>query len=576
MTTVEPVTRPGWPSSPFGGGEDDWLRCAGCGELQYRLRWENNLRVCPDCQHHARLDLPTRLNMLLDPGSLAEFGTEVEPRDILGFVDAKPYPRRLAEARARTGRADAVVAGTARIEGLPLVVAALDFAFMGGSVGSVAGELIARAARRALADRVPLLLISTSGGARMQEGAVSLMQLAKTSQELRRLHDAGVLTVNLNTDPTYGGATASFSMLGDVIVAEPGARIGFAGPEVVRQTIRVELPAGFQSAEFLAEHGQVDLVVPRESLRATLARLVRLHAPAAPVTPAARSPHLLTEPARVPAVEPTALVTTARNLDRPTTLDYCRGAFDEFVELHGDRLGGGDDPALVGGLARIGDRTVVVLGHQKGHDTAELVRRNFGMPQPWGYHKAHRLMTHAARFGLPLVTLIDTPGAYPGIEAERRGQGYAIARSIEHMSGLPVPVVSVVTGEGGSGGALAIGVANRVLILENAYFSVISPEGCATILFKNAALAPRAAAQLGITPGDLLRLGVVDGVVAEPPGGAHADRPGTVQRVRSVLAATLDELVALSPEELIAQRYARFAAFGDAERQAVLTVGEKR
>ncbi|MGP4046392.1 acetyl-CoA carboxylase carboxyl transferase subunit alpha [Streptomyces sp. 2A115] len=569
MTTA-PVER----VSRFGGADDDWLRCAGCGEMLYRERWERTLKVCYECGHHARLTVAERLGMLLDDGSACRFDADLAPVDLLGFADTKPYPVRLAEAQLRSGNHDAVVCVSATVGGLPLVVAALDFGFLGGSVGSVAGELIARAARRALADRIPLLIISASGGARMQEGAISLMQLAKTGQELRRLHEAGVLTVNLNTDPTYGGATASFATLGDVVIAEPGARIGFAGPEIIRQTIRQELPPRFQSAEFLAESGQVDMVLPRESLRANLARLLRMHAAPTAVADPEPSP-LLTDVGQVGEIAAADLVKLARDIGRPTTADYCAAVFDDFVELRGDRTGNGDDKAIVGGIASVGGRTVVVIGHQKGHDIAELAARNFGMPQPWGYHRARRLMSYAARFGFPLVTFIDTPGAYPGVEAEQRGQGYAIARCIEYMSGLPVPVVSIVTGEGGSGGALALGVANRVLILENAYYSVISPEGCSTILFKDASSAGRAAEQLGITPRSLLRLGVVDGVVPEPPGGACADPDAMADTVRVVVTSVLAELAGCEPDDLVAQRYRRFAGIGSPEHQSDLKEGAR-
>ena len=232
----------------------------------YSRRLEHNLKVCPECGYHFRLSATERLEQVLDPGSLTRYDADAVAVDVLGFVDTKPYPARLAEARARTGNGDSVVYGIGRIDRLPVVVAVIDFEFMGGSIGAVAGELIARAARRALDRRTPLLLVCASGGARMQEGAISLMQLAKTSQEIARLHDAGILCINLNTDPTYGGATASFAVLGDLVLAEPGSRIGFAGPQVIRQTIRQELPPGFQTAEFLRDNAHVDLVVPRESM----------------------------------------------------------------------------------------------------------------------------------------------------------------------------------------------------------------------------------------------------------------------------------------------------------------------
>ena len=254
-------------------------------------------------------------------------------------------------------------------------------------------------------------------------------------------------------------------------------------------------------------------------------------------------------------------VQVARAPGRPTALDYIQGAFDGFSELHGDRVQG-DDPALVTGLARLGGRSVVVLAQQKGRDTKENIHRNFGMLHPSGYRKALRMFDLADKFRLPVVTLIDTPGAYPGVAAEEGGQAWVIAESIRRMSRLSVPAVSVVIGEGGSGGALAIGVANRVLILENAIYSVISPESCAAILWRDAAEAPKAAEALKLTALDLLELGVVDRVVEEPLGGAHKHLAATVQTVAGVLQEELENLLNHSADELLAQRQARFRAQG--------------
>lgn len=564
LTTTAPA-RPGAESA-------QWMKCPACDSLVYLKRLERNLRVCPECNNHFRLTPAERLAQLVDPGTCTAFGADLEPVDVLGFTDQKPYPERLAAARDKTGAHDAVFCATARIGGEPVVLAILDFSFMGGSVGGIAGELITRAAEQALESRTPLVIVAASGGARMQEGCVSLMQLAKTSQALARLHEEGILCINLNTHPTYGGATASFAMLGDIILAEPGAHIGFAGPQVIQQTIRQQLPTGFQTAEFLAENGQLDLVLPREALRPTLARLLRLHRerPAPGAYPPISGPVPLTDPDTLPTRPAVEVVGQARNVERPTTLDYVGLVFDEFVELHGDRLFG-DDPSLVGGLARLGERTVVVLGHQKGHDTAELIHRKFGMPDPSGYHKARRLMSYAAKFGFPVVTFIDTPGAYPGLEAEQRGQGGAIANCIMHMSRLPVPVVAIVTGEGGSGGALALGVGNRVLMLENAYFSVISPEGCSTILWGTTGSAAQAAEALRVTAPDLLRLGIMDGVVPEPPGGAHTDPVAAADAVKTAVSQALHQLAALPPQDLVEQRHDRFRRFGDPFRQSALT-----
>src|SRR5438477_2095296 len=247
----------------------------------------------------------------------------------------------------------------------------------------------------------------------------------------------------------------------------------------------------------------------------------------------------------------------ARHPKRPNARDFIRVLFEDFIELHGDRLYG-DDAAIVSGLARFEGQGVVVIGHQKGRDTREKIGRNFGMPHPEGYRKALRLMQLAEKFGKPVLTFIDTPGAYPGLGAEERGQAEAIARNLRAMAGLRTPIVAVVTGEGGSGGALAIGVANRVLMLEYAVYSVISPEGCAAILWNDAAKAPEAAELMRITAPDLKRLGVIDGIVPEPPGGAHRDWEASAARLREAVRHELGALRGMSREALREQRHGKF------------------
>ena len=254
-------------------------------------------------------------------------------------------------------------------------------------------------------------------------------------------------------------------------------------------------------------------------------------------------------------------VQLARAPGRPTTLDVLESVFSDFVELHGDRAVG-DDPAIVAGIARFEGRTVAVAGHQKGKTTKDNIHRNFGMPHPEGYRKAMRMMDLADRFGIPFISLIDTPGAYPGISAEERGQAWVIAQSIQRMGRLRVPALAVILGEGGSGGALAIGVGNRVLIMENAWYSVISPESCAAILWRDAAKAEQAAEALKLTAQDLKELGVVDRIIPEPGGGAHRNPQAAMEELRKLLAEELRQLEELTPEELLADRYRRFRQMG--------------
>ncbi|GAA2146539.1 hypothetical protein GCM10009760_36440 [Kitasatospora kazusensis] len=562
-------------------GTAEWVRCEHCAALVYGKRFLRTLRVCPDCGWHARLTAGQRLRQLLDHKSARPIG-HIEPmHDPLGFTDSRPYTDRLTDARSSTGMREAVICVTGTIEHHPVVVAAMDFRFLGGSLGCGVGGLVTEAAHTSLRLRRPLLLVTASGGARMQEGVLSLMQMAKTAQALAELDEAGILVVSLITDPTYGGVAASFATLADVIIAEPGARMGFAGPRVIEQTTGETLPEGFQTAEFLLEHGMVDDVVPRPQLRPTLGKLLGLGSPPAaahraaapdPVIPvivevAAAGPRA-DEPSDGPGRDSWEAVRLARHPDRPSTLDYIGHLLEDFHELHGDRLQE-DCPAIVGGPGRLDGRAVMLIGHHKGgSDLAERRRRRFGMPGPAGYRKAARLMRMAAKLGLPLVTLVDTPGANPGRDAERGGQAGAIAENLRLMSRLPVPIVAVLIGEGGSGGALALAVADRVLVSANGVYSVISPEGCAAILWKDHGAAPAAAAAMRLHSGELLRLGVVDGIVPEPSGGAHQDHAGAATLLGTAVSAALAELIPWEPERLLQERKSRFHRFGTAEAPA--------
>ncbi|HEU5360891.1 MAG TPA: acetyl-CoA carboxylase, carboxyltransferase subunit beta [Candidatus Deferrimicrobiaceae bacterium] len=255
--------------------EGMWIKCGACLEIIYKPEVERNLNVCPKCNYHFRIPAPERIRSIVDEGTFQEFGDDLESVDMLGFTDTKKYTDRLKEAKKKTGRREAVITGTAKLNGIEFVLGVLDFEFLGGSMGCVVGEKIAMAAELALERRRPLIIFSASGGARMQEGTLSLMQMAKTSAALARLSDAKLPFISVMTDPTTGGVAASFAMLGDIIISEPGALIGFAGPRVIEQTIKQKLPEGFQRAEFLLEHGMVDMIVERTKLKPTLTQILR-------------------------------------------------------------------------------------------------------------------------------------------------------------------------------------------------------------------------------------------------------------------------------------------------------------
>ncbi|MGC9045057.1 MAG: acetyl-CoA carboxylase, carboxyltransferase subunit beta [Thermodesulfovibrio sp.] len=257
-----------------------WVKCENCKEIIYRKELENNLKVCPKCQYHFRISAKERISLITDNGTFIELDPELKSPDPLDFKDTMPYKGRLIENEKKTGLKEAAIYGDAKINGRDVVIAVLDFSFMGGSMGTVVGEKVTRAAERALERRVPLIIVSSSGGARMQEGMFSLMQMAKTAQAIGKLKEAGILYISVLADPTFGGVTASFAMLGDIIIAEPRSLIGFAGPRVIQETIKQQLPEGFQRAEFLLEHGMVDIVVERKELKSTIYKLIEIIMPA--------------------------------------------------------------------------------------------------------------------------------------------------------------------------------------------------------------------------------------------------------------------------------------------------------
>ncbi|MDI9497435.1 MAG: acetyl-CoA carboxylase, carboxyltransferase subunit beta [Bacillota bacterium] len=541
--------------------DDLWIKCPACNGIMFRDEFHANASVCQHCNHHFRIGAPERIALVVDADSFVEHDRGLSSVDPIGFDG---YLERLAQLRRRTGLTEAVVTGRATIGGLPCHIGAMDSRFLMGSMGSAVGEKITRLFERATAAREPVILFTVSGGARMQEGILSLMQMAKTSAARGRHRDAGLLYIAVLTDPTTGGVTASFASLGDYMISEPGTLIGFAGRRVIEGTIAEKLPEDFQRAEFLRDHGFLDMIVNRHELRQVLEKLLLWHR--GPVSslpgdavPAAGDEEMQTAPIERTGSECLAQI---RQKGRPTASLWLELIFDDLLELKGDRRFG-EDEAVWGGLALLDGRPVTVIATQKGSDLAENQRFHFGMPHPEGYRKALRLMKEAARVGRPIITFIDTPGAYCGVGAEERGQGEAIAVNLMEMMRLEVPVVSVVTGEGGSGGALAIAVSDRLAMLSNATYSVISPRGFASLLWKDASREEEAADSSAITAFDLRRFGVCDEILAEPEDGAGSDPELVARRIKRYFLDSLAELEAFSGEELQSRRYERFRRLGE-------------
>ncbi|WP_270394664.1 acetyl-CoA carboxylase carboxyltransferase subunit alpha [Blautia obeum] len=558
-------------------------KCNKCGAAIIAEDVKQGYYICPKCGGYFRVHAYRRIQMVIDEGTFEEWN-----QDLIGGnpVNYKGYPEKVQALQEKTGLKEAVVTGKGKINGRDTVIAVCDGRFLMASMGWAVGEKITRAVERATEEKLPVIIFACSGGARMQEGITSLMQMAKTSAALERHSKAGLLYVSVLTEPTTGGVTASFAMLGDIILAEPGALIGFAGPRVIEQTLRQKLPKGFQRAEFLVEHGFVDDIVRRENLKETLGKILEIHAvswktenrirtDAAELHhadyPGSDSENLTNDkcdsdrgdsnPAGInPYLTAWDRVQISRKIDRPSGSDYIEALFTDFMEFHGDR-NYGDDKAIIGGIAKFHGKPVTVIVQEKGTNTKENIAHNFGMPMPEGYRKALRLMKQAEKFHRPVICFVDTPGAFCGIEAEERGQGEAIARNLWELAGLKTPVLSIVTGEGGSGGALALAAGDQVWMLENSIYSILSPEGFASILWKDSTKAKEAAGVMKLTAGDLYEKGIIEQVIPEPENLTPESMWQVAERLNDRIYTFLKKYTALTEEKLLERRYERFRRF---------------
>nr|WP_296049565.1 acetyl-CoA carboxylase carboxyltransferase subunit alpha [uncultured Blautia sp.] len=538
-------------------------KCNACKAAVFVDEVKQNHYICPHCGNYFHMPAYRRIKMIADRKSFVEWDAEMEEQNPLQY---KGYEEKLCALREKTGLNEAVVTGKCTIKGISVALGVCDCRFMMSSMGEVVGEKITRVFERATEEKLPVILYICSGGARMQEGLVSLMQMAKTSMALRKHSDAGLLYVPVLTDPTTGGVTASFAMLGDIILAEPKALIGFAGPRVIEQTIGQKLPKGFQRAEFLLEHGFIDKIVERDEQRIVLADILKLHENKVQYynldsKPGEKTINKIdtTGPEFTPSGDftPWEHVQLARAKTRPTGKDYIEALFDDFIEFHGDRHCG-DDAAVIGGVAFFHGHPVTVLAQEKGEGTKENIARNFGMVSPEGYWKSLRLMQQAEKFHRPVICLVDTPGAFCGLEAEERGQGEAIAKNLYTLAGLTVPVLSIVIGEGGSGGALAFAVSDEVWMLEHSVYSILSPEGFASILWKDSKKAKEAAAVMKLTAEDLCEMGMIEHVIPETEPVNRENMADVAGCLENGIADFLEKYSGKEPEELLEHRYQRF------------------
>ena len=540
------------------------VTCPKCGKELDKARVVKDKYICYECGSYFRVKTKNRIKTVTDSKT---FEPWFEDMPYSNPLNTEGYEDKVKAAQVKTNLREAVTIGKALINGEPAVVGVCDARFLMSSMGYVVGEKIVKAVERATEEELPVFIFCCSGGARMQEGIVSLMQMAKTSAAIKKHSDAGLLYVPILTDPTTGGVTASFAMLGDIILGEPGALVGFAGPRVIKQTIGQELPAGFQRSEFLVEHGIIDGIVTRDKLKDTMYRLIVAHKKRKgyanfntneeekfDISEVLKERLISDEPKT-----PWEKLKGARQMSRPSGLDYAKYICDDFTEIHGDRTMN-DDRAVVGGIGHIDGQPVTIISQVKGASSAECMERNFGMPLPDGYRKALRLMKQAEKFNRPIITFVNTPGAFCGLEAEERGMGEAIARNLYEMSSLKVPVLAILIGEGGSGGALALAVGNQVWMLENATYSILSPEGYASILWKDSSRAEEAAEVMKITAQDLKELGIIEQIIPEYGGADELSVPYIGAYLKKNIKEFLEKYSSMTPEEIAEDRYKRFRA----------------
>lgn len=527
--------------------------CPACSANAADAGYSDN-GVCSQCSHHLRIPARARITLLVDPDTFVEDDEEIVGDDPLGFTDTRPYPERVRDARTQTGLSEAILTGRARIGSHAVAIAAFEFAFLGGTMGVAVGEKLVRLFERATEARYPVIVITSSGGARMQEGTLALAQMARVAAAVERHHAEGLLYISVLADPTTGGVMVSPGSMGDIVLAEPGAYAAFAG----RRVSGVAEPMG---AEWLQAHGMVDGVVTRTELRDRLIDLLSLLTRRNLPLPRTLSARTLPQgKVRRPRSTATEVLKLVRSEDRPAALDYITRLTDHFVELHGDRLFA-DDEVIIGGVGNFAGQSVVFLGQDRHRPARESTRA--GMPYPEGFRKVLRLALIAAKFNLPVITLIDTPGAKADAETESRGLAFAIGRCLRVFSALPVPIIAAIIGEGNSGAAIALAAGDALLMQEHAVFEVIRPEGAAAILYRDVNEAAALAEHMHITAWDAYEMGVIDGVVPEPTGGANSDPDLAAHILFRYLVDALAEAQRWLPARLVQQRYHRIRSLGE-------------
>ncbi len=526
-------------------------------------------RVCPFCRFHYTVTARQRIDLLADKGTFKESYKYISSMEPLSFSRRSRYRKFFSQDQNRTGLTEAAVTGVCRIGDTETMLIVLDFGFMGGTMGSVVGEKVSMAFENAARRGIPAVAVVSGGGVRIQEGVLSLMQMAKTVTAANRLRDEEVPFVVVLANPSTGQAYASFANLADVILAEPGSLIGLSPLRTLREVSKMPLPLDAHTAEAHVGHGLLDNVVDRENLRLRISSLLEIltshkHGKS-------NHKHLLKSgPVECEAVEPWEAVTAARNSERPLAIAYFRSMMDPFIELRGDRLNS-DDRSIIAGLGFMDGQPMAVIGQQR----RQLVEGERYHVFPDGLRKAQRVIDLACRFKLPLVTLIDTQGADPGLEAEEQGIGNAIARTLSSMLTVPTPMVSVVIGEGGSEGALALSLSDRILIQQYAVYSPMSVNHTIGNAHHDHTLDREAAEALMLTAYDCQELGIADEIVPEPEGGAHVDPREAASVLQNAILTNIAHLARMSEGKLLKKRYHKFRRMGEGSEHSQEAMGRE-
>ena len=534
--------------------QDENKFCLMCSSDLNKSDVYQRYKICDTCGFHYSMSARDRVNSVVDLGSFKEINKNLVSVDPISFTSSAPYKETLYKDQKRTGLTEAVLTGTCSIDGIICMIISFDFGFMGGSMGCAVGQKISNAIETAEKKKLPLLAIISGGGSRIQEGVLSLMQMAKTTIAVNRHNAKGLPFISVFSNPSTGQAFASFANLADITIAEPGAILGY-NPIGITRTENSSTAFDQQTSESHLEHGLIDAIA-RTELREVVSVILDLLQKEFTLNRTNRRGEISVETPKNLAWHSVQL---ARHSSRPTSLDYMARMLDNFVEIHGDKQYS-DDPAISCGIGQLGGQTIVVIGQNRSKDqvSGDVLRI-----LPEGFRKCQRAIRIAMKFNLPIVSLIDTPGANTSIEAENRGLAHSIATTMSLFADQKAPTIAVVIGEGGSGGALSLGIADRVIMLENAIFSAISPEEAANLIYRDKSRANEAAEALKLTAADCKSLGIVDVIVSEPDGGAHTDHHESSRLLKRALLQQLFEVQNNSARKRLRERYKKFKDIGE-------------